>query len=128
MLSSFALDDNDRSWTLEHRIDLRRVWRNEDLSKLKPQIAAVDPLNASAMHLTIGEQGSCIDMNNGDLLGCTIRGEGDHPVDYLKPCLLPSWLGSSRIPCAGTMSRNKVNTNSKSLSDILVRVDRDKKI
>ncbi|GJM88836.1 hypothetical protein PR202_ga05406 [Eleusine coracana subsp. coracana] len=35
-LSSFALDDDGRSWKLEHRIELRRVWRNEDLSKLEP--------------------------------------------------------------------------------------------
>lgn len=102
-LSSFALDDDGRSWTLEHRIDLRKVWRNEDLCKNMPRIAAVDPLNASVMHLTIGQQEVSIDMNNGDLVGGTLRGEGDHPVDYLKPCLLPPWLESSRIPCAGDL-------------------------
>ncbi|TVU19744.1 hypothetical protein EJB05_35915, partial [Eragrostis curvula] len=128
VLSSFALDDDGKSWTLEHRIELRRLWPKQDLCKDMPHIAVVDPLKASVMHLTVGKQESSIDMDTGNLLGCTLRGEDDRPFEFLKPWLLPPWLETSRIPSAGTRSRNKVNVKSASLSDILVRVDRDKKI
>uniref|UniRef100_A0A0A8Z2D2 DUF1618 domain-containing protein n=1 Tax=Arundo donax TaxID=35708 RepID=A0A0A8Z2D2_ARUDO len=128
VLSSFALDEDGTSWMLKHRVALRRLWPNEDLCKNMPGIAAVDPLSANVTHLTIGKQALSIDMDNGNLLGCTLMGEGARPSDMLRPCLLPPWLESSRIPCAGTLSRNKADVKNKSLSDILVHVDRDKKI
>ncbi|CAN6337346.1 unnamed protein product [Urochloa humidicola] len=82
------------------------------------------------MHLTVGKQSVSLDMNTGTLLGCTLIGEDDRhreDFDLLKPCLLPPWLESSQIPSSGTLSRNKDSVKSKSLSDILVRVDRVKK-
>ncbi|TKW26813.1 hypothetical protein SEVIR_3G216100v4 [Setaria viridis] len=130
LLSSFALDDDGSCWTLEHRVALRRLWPHEDLCKNKPQIAVVDPLNASVMHLTVGKQCLSLDMGTWNSLGCTLIGEDDHrraEFELLKPCVLPQWLQSSQIPSAGTLSRNKDNVKSKSLSDILVRVDRVKK-
>ncbi|CAN6332763.1 unnamed protein product [Urochloa humidicola] len=130
LLSSFTLDDDGSCWTLEHRVALRRVWPHDDLCEGKPWISVVDPLNASVMHLTVGKQSLSLDMAMGTLLGCTLIGEDDrHRVEFdlLKPCVLPPWLESSQIPSSGSLSRNKDNVKSKSLSDILVRVDRVKK-
>ncbi|OEL17218.1 hypothetical protein BAE44_0021763 [Dichanthelium oligosanthes] len=101
LLSSFTLDNDGSCWTLEHRVSLRRLWPREDLHKHMPQIAVVDPLNPSVMHLTVGKQALSLDMDTGDLLGCTLIGEDDHrhtDFDLLKPCVLPPWLESSRIP------------------------------
>ncbi|TVU19746.1 hypothetical protein EJB05_35917, partial [Eragrostis curvula] len=109
VLSSFSLDDDCRSWTLEHRVALRRLWPHEDLCKDMPQIAVIDPLSASIAHLTIGKQALSIDMGNGNLLGCTLRGEGDGLVPFPKPCLLPAWLASSPIPCAGDLTYHMVS-------------------
>ncbi|CAL4901208.1 unnamed protein product [Urochloa decumbens] len=130
VLSSFTFDDDGSCWTLEHRLALRRVWPHEDLLEGKPWISVVDPLNASVMHLTVGKQSFSLDMDTGTLLGCTLIGEDDrHRLDFhfLKPCVLPPWLESSQIPSSGSLSRSKDNVKSKSLSDILVRVDRVKK-
>ncbi|KAL6609801.1 hypothetical protein ACP70R_039770 [Stipagrostis hirtigluma subsp. patula] len=113
VLSSFALDDDCCCWTLEHRLSLRRVWPHEDLCEKMPGIGAIDPLNARVMHLTIGKQALSLDMD-GNLLGCTLLAEGDdpkRPFDFLKPCVLPPWLQSSRIPSAGALSGNKSNKN-----------------
>uniref|UniRef100_A0A0E0L063 DUF1618 domain-containing protein n=1 Tax=Oryza punctata TaxID=4537 RepID=A0A0E0L063_ORYPU len=121
VLSSFTLDDDGGGgWTLEHRVALRRLWpHDQNLCKNTPQIAAIDPLNAGCMHLIIGKQVLSIDMDNGDLLGCTLGGGGDPSVDTLTPCLLPPWLSSCRIPCAETLSRNKADAKGKTLSDML---------
>lgn len=52
-----------------------------------PQIGAVDPLNASVMHLTVAKQAFSVDMDRRKMLACSVRGEGTG-----LPCVLPPWL------------------------------------
>ncbi|CAN6341713.1 unnamed protein product [Urochloa humidicola] len=76
------------------------------------------------MHITVGNLVLAVDMDKEKALGCsTIGCDGpDRLFGFLKPCVLPPWLGSCRIPSSG-----KDNARSKTLSDILVRVVKDKK-
>jgi hypothetical protein len=99
MLSCFALDDDESGWTLEHRVALSRVFPYGDYlsGDDTPQIGTVDPLNASVVHLTVAKHAFSVDMDRGKMLACSVGGEGTG-----LPCVLPPWLGSSRIPSAGT--------------------------
>ncbi|KAK3131786.1 hypothetical protein QOZ80_6AG0511430 [Eleusine coracana subsp. coracana] len=135
VLSSFVLDNDNGCWTLEHRMALSRLCvsgvrpRQEDT----PRIAVIDPLDASVMHITIGNIAFAVDMDKEKVLGCSTLpiDEGDDDsmegIWYFQPCLLPPWLGSSPIPSAGTLSSSNANVKINTLSDILVRVDRSKK-
>jgi len=100
LLSSFALDDDESGWTLEHRVALSRVFPYGYEDQLSgddtPHIGALDPLCASIMHLTVAELAFSLDMDREKLLSCSLRDEGTG-----VPCVLPPWLGSSRIPSAG---------------------------
>jgi hypothetical protein len=111
MLSSFALDDDGCCWTLEHRVALSRIltgrdkcypWQHEEDT---PRIGVIDPLNASIMYLTIGNHVISVDMDRGMVLRSSILGESAGPLmfttGFLTPCVLPPWLGSSRILAAG---------------------------
>ncbi|CAN6332762.1 unnamed protein product [Urochloa humidicola] len=125
LLSSFALDDGGNGWTLEHQVALIRIWVGGCLPWQEiPRIGVIDPLNASVMHITIGNLVLAVDMGKEKALGCsTTFGDGpDSLFGFLKPCVLPPWLGSCKIPSAG-----KDNARTKTLSDILVRVDKDRK-
>ncbi|CAL5095385.1 unnamed protein product [Urochloa decumbens] len=136
VLSSFALQDGGSCWTLEHRVVLERIggWADGGYPGLEeaPHIGVIHPLNASVMILTIGNGSHAVsvDMDRGKALGCSLlRGRGGedplpHFNGFLKPCVLPPWLGSTLIPSAGTRASTKPNFKSKTLSDILVRVDR----
>ncbi|XP_062232574.1 uncharacterized protein LOC133929831 [Phragmites australis] len=128
VLSSFALDGDGSCWTLEHRVALSRLLPRGDLlsGEDTPRIGVVDPMNASVMHITLGNQAFSVDMDKGKVLACSLTGPSLQ-CDSLKSCVLPPWLASSRIPSAGTLSSNKAKVKSKTLSDILVRVDMDKK-
>jgi hypothetical protein len=55
VLSSFVLDNDSGTWTLEHRMELNRLWVRGARARPKdaPHIAVVDPLNASVMHIAI---------------------------------------------------------------------------
>ncbi|TVU12287.1 hypothetical protein EJB05_45923, partial [Eragrostis curvula] len=105
--SSFALDNDTGCWTLEHRMSLSslcprevRPWQED-----APRIAVVDPLNASVMHITIGNDAFAVDMDKEKVLGCSsINDEADGSRGaprFFKPCVLPPWLGSSQIPSPG---------------------------
>ncbi|KAE8806691.1 hypothetical protein D1007_17049 [Hordeum vulgare] len=60
LLSSYVLDEEGRSWTLEHEVELRKVLEDGghpcQQGKRPPQIAVIDPLNAGIMYMTVGEQ------------------------------------------------------------------------
>ncbi|XBH67312.1 hypothetical protein VPH35_095706 [Triticum aestivum] len=99
LLSYFALDDDERSgWTLEHQVALKKVLADGGYPSEAPQIAVLDPLNASTIYLKVGEHVVVVDMHNGKVIGASpLRGRDCSFV----PCVLPPWLGSSRIPATG---------------------------
>jgi hypothetical protein len=111
LLSSFVLDDDSSCWTLEHQVALGRLWAHgghpseEDI----PRIGALDPLNASSMLITIGTHVLAVEMDRGEVLGCSLVGEGElRPSDLdagFIPCVLPPWLGSSSIPRGNHISQ-----------------------
>ncbi|KAG2626893.1 uncharacterized protein LOC120698402 [Panicum virgatum] len=130
LLSSYALDEDGDGWTLEHQVPLSRIWADAGKQEGTPRIGVIDPLNSRSMCVLMGNHSLAIDMDTSKVVGCSmITGGGPEAflTAFLKPCVLPPWLESSRIPSSGTLSRNKDNVKSKSLSDILVRVDRVKK-
>uniref|UniRef100_A0A0E0PJK3 DUF1618 domain-containing protein n=1 Tax=Oryza rufipogon TaxID=4529 RepID=A0A0E0PJK3_ORYRU len=111
VLSSFALDDNGSSWTLEHRVALSRLRVDGGLPLQQedtPQIGVIDPLNASIMYLKIGVQCISVDMERGKVLGRSLLGDESYTrsclTALLTPCVLPPWLPSYRIPSAGSFS------------------------
>ncbi|XP_024311573.1 uncharacterized protein LOC112269315 [Brachypodium distachyon] len=106
VLSSFVFDEEGSGgWTLEHRVALSRVWADGGeypwlplRGKETPEIAVLDPLNASVMYLAVGEHSVVVNIRIGEVIGSSLlQFDGDHFV----PCVLPPWLGSSRIPSAG---------------------------
>ncbi|EMS54001.1 hypothetical protein TRIUR3_27623 [Triticum urartu] len=110
LLSSFALDDEGSGWTLEHRVAL-----SKHLPEGKtPQIGLLDPLNANVVYLMVDEQTIIVvDMDRKEVTGSYLS---NVDVSYI-PCVLPPWLGSTRIPSAG----KKDPVTNKTLSDVLVR-------
>uniref|UniRef100_A0A0E0DNV5 DUF1618 domain-containing protein n=1 Tax=Oryza meridionalis TaxID=40149 RepID=A0A0E0DNV5_9ORYZ len=125
VLSSFALDDNGSSWTLEHRVALSRLRVDGGLPLQQedtPQIGVIDPLNASIMYLKIGVQCISVDMERGKVLGRSLLGDESYTrsclTALLTPCVLPPWLPSYRIPSAGTPN-TKSNIKSKTLAPLL---------
>ncbi|VAI27159.1 unnamed protein product [Triticum turgidum subsp. durum] len=105
LLSSYALDDGEGSgWKLEHQVSLRKVladggypWQ-ENSAQSSPQIAVLDPLDASVIYIKVGEHVLVVvDMHNGKVIGAS-RLEDEY--FSVIPCVLPAWLGSSRIPTA----------------------------
>ncbi|GJM88843.1 hypothetical protein PR202_ga05413 [Eleusine coracana subsp. coracana] len=131
-LSLFSLSDDGSSWKQERHVALHHCWKNHGNTSEEsaPRISAIDPLNASAIHVTTGDIAFAVDLDKEKAFGFSMLGEGEGYSSRFSgfiSCLLPSWLGSSRIPSAGTLSSNKTNVKSKTLSDILVRADRDRK-
>ncbi|EMS59247.1 hypothetical protein TRIUR3_04542 [Triticum urartu] len=106
LLSSFALDgDEGGGWTREHQVELRQVLAaggypsQENSAQTAPQIVVLDPLNANAIYLKVGEHVVVVDMHNGKVIGASPLQD-----EYsLVPCVLPPWLASSTIPTAGFM-------------------------
>ncbi|TVU19762.1 hypothetical protein EJB05_35933, partial [Eragrostis curvula] len=127
ILSSFTLDDDGGGWTLEHQAALSRIWADAGKQEGTPRIGVIDPLNAHTMYVIIGNYALVVDMDVGKVLKCLHIGDRGGPLAmfsaFLKPCLLPHWLGSSRLPFAG---KKKV-TQNKTLADVLVRSGRDQK-
>ncbi|VAI27133.1 unnamed protein product [Triticum turgidum subsp. durum] len=107
LLSSYALDDDEGTvWKLEHQVALRQVladggypWQ-ENSTQAAPQIAVLDPLNANVIYLKVGEHIVVVDVNNGKVIGASPL-EEEYLYLSLVPCVLPPWLGSSRIPTPG---------------------------
>ncbi|XP_037432301.1 uncharacterized protein LOC119299136 [Triticum dicoccoides] len=100
LLSSYALDDDEGTgWKLEHQVALRRALADGGYSaQAAPQIAVLDPVDANIIYLKVGKDVVVVDMHNGNVIGgCRLQGE----YISLVPCVLPPWLGSSRIPAEG---------------------------
>uniref|UniRef100_A0A0D3G522 DUF1618 domain-containing protein n=1 Tax=Oryza barthii TaxID=65489 RepID=A0A0D3G522_9ORYZ len=132
VVSSFALDDDGSGWTLEHEVALGRICQVKGGGpRDTARIAVIDPLNASVMYLIVGKHVLGVDMDMGKVMGCSLADETEGPpyavTSVLKPCVLPPWLSSSKIPAAGTFSRDNGDAKSKTLSDILVRADSGKR-
>uniref|UniRef100_A0ACD5XIU8 Uncharacterized protein n=1 Tax=Avena sativa TaxID=4498 RepID=A0ACD5XIU8_AVESA len=103
LLSSFALDDEGSGWTLENQLELKEVLANGGYplqrNAAAPQIAVLDPLDASAVHLKVGDHVVVVDMHNGKVIKAS---QLQDKYLSLIPCVLPPWLlGASRIPTAG---------------------------
>uniref|UniRef100_A0A0D3G542 DUF1618 domain-containing protein n=1 Tax=Oryza barthii TaxID=65489 RepID=A0A0D3G542_9ORYZ len=133
VLSSFALDDNGSSWTLEHRVALSRLGVDgchpDPEEDDTPRIGVIDPLNASTMYLTIGDSCVAVDMERGEVLGRSQIGCSTGPFSpftgFLTPCVLPPWLEEFQIPSAGTLSSTKASIRSKTMADTLHLVGLD---
>jgi hypothetical protein len=99
VLSYFALGDYGSTWTLEHRVELSRLLPHEDLEWAEgtPRIGVLDPMNASVIYITLSNQAFSIDMDKKTVLQCSLT-DLSLKSGYLKSCVLPPWLESSRIP------------------------------
>uniref|UniRef100_A0A8R7UR62 DUF1618 domain-containing protein n=1 Tax=Triticum urartu TaxID=4572 RepID=A0A8R7UR62_TRIUA len=126
VLRSFALNGDD-DWTLEHEVALSPLWTNGGYPWLPmeetPRIGVIDPMNASIMHLTIGNYVVTVDMDTGKVVASVIVSAA-HQLGlimtdggFFRAFLLSPWLGSSRIPRAG----KRDNARNKTLADVLIR-------
>ncbi|CAM0955062.1 unnamed protein product [Alopecurus aequalis] len=118
LLSSFVLDDEGSEWILEHRVVLNKIWGPSMWIPLQMKgttsIELIDPLNANVVYLMVMSQIVVVDMEREEVIeSCPYSGDSS-----CIPCVLPPWLGSSRIPSAG--SKKDVEKN-KTLADVLVR-------
>uniref|UniRef100_A0ACD5U2L0 Uncharacterized protein n=1 Tax=Avena sativa TaxID=4498 RepID=A0ACD5U2L0_AVESA len=121
LLSSFALDDDGSGWTLEHRVALSKIWADGGYPWLPvkvgktPRIALLHPLNASVVYLKVDKHVVVVDMNLKEVIASYL-----YKTDFdCIPCVLPPWLGSSRIPSADKKDSEK----NKTLANVLVRSD-----
>ncbi|VAH08343.1 uncharacterized protein LOC119354132 [Triticum dicoccoides] len=120
-IKSFTLDEESGRWMLEHQVSWRTLCPE---AKASPLIAAIDPLSADLLYLTVPVgKGFCasVDMRWKRQVESVELGRGVNPSkcisSFVLPCVLPSFLGSSPIP-------GKMNTKqNKTLADFLVRSD-----
>ncbi|KQK13950.1 hypothetical protein BRADI_1g13550v3 [Brachypodium distachyon] len=121
VLSSFVLDNEGIGWTLEHRVALSKLWADGGFPwlplKESPQIGLIDPHNANVVYLTVDQLVLVLDMNMKEVTGPYPH--TGNPMFKCIPCVLPPWLGSSRIPSVGKKDAEK----NKGLADVLVRSD-----
>jgi hypothetical protein len=102
VISAFSLDDGGSSWTLDHEVPFLHIWMDErnQFPPLKemPAIGAIDPLNANVVYLVCGNQLLGVDMVNKKVTGSSRLAIPRVPI---LPCVLPTWLESTKIPYAG---------------------------
>jgi hypothetical protein len=110
LLNLFALDNDGKSWTLEHQVVFSRIWAAAGAKEDIPRIGVIDPLNATIMYLIINSNSHALEMNTRKILRGSMIDEvdvvGPRPTAFafsafLKPCLFPSGIESSRIPHSG---------------------------
>ncbi|KAI5019049.1 hypothetical protein ZWY2020_043937 [Hordeum vulgare] len=118
-IRSFVLDDESGRWTLEHQVSVPDLWRNGDNAKVT--IAAIDPLNIDALHLSVDKIHLSVDMREGLIMSSVCINESQMASGSYVPCVLPTILWSSPIP-----GKNKALAMAKNttLADVLVRSDR----
>ena len=103
LLSSFVLDDEGSSWTLEHQVVLNKIWARTTCIPLQmsggdTDVVLIDPLDANVVYLMVMSQIVGVDMEREEVIeSCMCSSHG-----FCIPCVLPPWLGSSRIPSAGS--------------------------
>uniref|UniRef100_A0ACD5TFY1 Uncharacterized protein n=1 Tax=Avena sativa TaxID=4498 RepID=A0ACD5TFY1_AVESA len=102
VISSFSLNEEGSSWTLDHEVAFIHIWMNQSNQfgplKEMPEIGAIDPLNANVVYLVCGDQLVGVDMVKEKVTGSSRLAMHDIP---LLPCVLPTWLETSQIPYAG---------------------------
>jgi hypothetical protein len=111
VVSSFSLDEEGRCWTLDYKIRATSILPEgfEQLEHAIPRIAAIDPVKANFLYLNYGDHMVLVlDMAKGENLGGCYLPEGIGckalcHSGFIVPCMLPTWLESSRIPCAGIL-------------------------
>jgi hypothetical protein len=109
VVSSFSLDEEGRCWTLDYKIRATSILPEgfERVEHEIPRIAAIDPVKANFLYLNYGDHIVLVlDMAKGENLGgCYLPEEiGCKTLchsGFIVPCMLPTWLESSVIPCAG---------------------------
>jgi hypothetical protein len=104
LISSFVLDEEAGDWTLEHRVVLNKIWGPSMWIPLQMKgttsIVLLDPLNANVVYLMLMSQIVIVDLEREEVIeSCAYSSDS-----YCIPCVLPPWLGQSRIPSAGTDS------------------------
>ncbi|CAM0955066.1 unnamed protein product [Alopecurus aequalis] len=101
VISSFSLDDGGSSWTLDHEVSFIHIWMDDrnQFPPLKemPAIGAIDPLNANVVYLVGGDHLVGVDMSKEKVTGSSRLAI---PTVSIRPCVLPTWLKSSKIPYA----------------------------
>ncbi|XBJ18608.1 hypothetical protein VPH35_009735 [Triticum aestivum] len=120
LLSSFVLDDEGSGWMQEHRVVLNKLWASHMSLPLQQgattRIVLIDPVNANLVYLAVDTLAVvAVDMDREEVIG-------SYPYTDVAciPCVLPPWLGSSRIPCAGGrkfVRKNKTPVDVVAYSD-----------
>ncbi|EMS46960.1 hypothetical protein TRIUR3_07211 [Triticum urartu] len=114
-IKSFTLDEESGRWMLERQVSWRTLCPE---AKASPLIAAIDPLSADLLYLTVSVpvgKGFCasVDMRWKRQVESVELGRGVNPSkcisSFVLPCVLPSFLGSSSIP-ATNMSFRKLKS------------------
>ena len=108
VVSLFSLDDERCCWELTRETTVNIVLPNKrkPLEDDMPWIVAIDPFDANILYFQHGHSIIAMDMSNGELIGKTpfpdsITGLSPHDTAFFVPCVLPTWLESNHIPCAG---------------------------
>ncbi|CAM0955072.1 unnamed protein product [Alopecurus aequalis] len=134
LITSFSLDVESCSWTLDHGIEFQIAETSPDKSKpleyRRSGIAAIDPFKANVLYLQHRGAVIAMDMAKGEEIWRShlpekIASQMTRHSSLFLPCVLSTWLASSYIP--GTLSSNLTNCERKTLADILVRVDKGHK-
>ncbi|KAM0867156.1 hypothetical protein ACQ4PT_042158 [Festuca glaucescens] len=124
LLSSFVLDDDEgSSWTLEHRVVLNKIWGRSMSIPLQntagdTEIVLIHPLDSNVVYLRLvaTSQTVVVDMDREEVIETCLCSSNP----FSTPCLLPPWLGSTRIPSA---SGKKDVDKNKTMAGVLVRSD-----
>ncbi|XP_048555324.1 uncharacterized protein LOC125536192 [Triticum urartu] len=121
LLSSFVLDDGGSGWMQEHRVVLNKLWASHMSLPLQQgattRIVLIDPVNANVVYLAVDTLAVvAVDMDREEVIGSYPYSDTAACI----PCVLPPWLGSSRIPSAGG---KKFVRKNKTLVDVVAYSD-----
>ncbi|KAF6990575.1 hypothetical protein CFC21_007744 [Triticum aestivum] len=125
MLYSFSLDDEGSSWKLTHEKRLNLVLSDKSIPREceMPWISAIDPFNANIFYFTHGDLVCELDIDKGETGSSSFPDSitsRSYSSAFFVPVMLPTWLESYNLPCAGTLSRKATNGTWKTLADMLI--------